>query len=578
MRKQLFCLCLMGSLLAAKAQSPWYEPNSWGDLVLQMHENQNHYKSEGSNFSPVNYTNRYYLRGGLDSVWSNIGKADTSSKIIILLYIPSATEFNSKWLAADNPEFVNTNQQYQYSKRPFLKYFYANKSQIFTYHHKSSWLSINPLLNLQLGPNSQWGSNYSINTRGVELRGTLNAKVGFYTRITENQQFLPAYMKALPDSLGTLPGIGWWRYYNNKTGYDFFSAKGYINFNVVKNHVNAAFGHDKFFIGNGYRSLILSDYAKEYLFLKLNTQIGPFHYQNIFAQLNNFMPTPGNQNGDKLVPRKFMAIHRASALLFHKLEIGASEMVIFDRDSADTKGFDLEYLNPVIFYRAVESNLGSRDNALIALDWKLYLPASTIFYGQFVIDEFSIKQVKAKTGYWANKFGFQAGLKSTQKIKNSLLFLQAEYNRANPYTYSHYRPSQNWSQYGQPLAHPLGANFTEWVGRALFQPAKLARFTATLTAMFAQKGMDSGYYSGTDFGGNIYRNYRDRRADFGNKILQGNLAKIQNIQFQISYMVKHNLWLDLGYQTRKQTGWMPTSGNWINFGLRLNLSPLQYLQ
>jgi len=575
MRKLWLLLFGLGISVSAYSQSPWYEPNTWADLILQTKECESHFGSFGNNYSQLNYSNRYFLRGSVDSSFQHVNKADTQIRILLLLR--TAANFNAEYLKADNPEFTTPINHWANSQWTFLKYFYQNKATVYTYHEKNSWFSINPIINVQLGPKTQWGSNYSQNTRGVELRGTLNAKVGFYTRITENQVFLPNYMKSLPDSLGTLPGMGWWKYVN-KTGYDFFSAKGYVNVNLVKNHVNAAFGHDKFFIGNGYRSLILSDYAKEYLFLKLNTQIGPFHYQNIFAQLNNFSPTPGNQNGDKLVPRKYMAIHRASVLIKKRLEIGASEMIVFDRDTADTKGFDLEYLNPVIFYRAVESNLGSRDNALIALDWKAYLPKSIIFYGQFVIDEFSIKQVKAKSGYWANKFAFQAGLKSTQKTKHGLLFLQAEYNRANPYTYSHFRGSQNWSQYGQPLAHPLGANFKEFLGRLMFQPNKIPKLTFIFTGMLAKKGMDSSYYKGTDFGGNIYRNYKDRRSDFGNKILQGNLADILNFQAQFSYMIKHNLWIDLGYQMRKQKGWMASSGNWLNFGLRMNISSTVYMQ
>ena len=44
-------------------------------------------------------------------------------------------------------------------------------------------------------------------------------------------------------------------------------------------------GHDRNFIGNGYRSLILADYSTPYFFLKLNTRIWKFNYQNLFAEL-----------------------------------------------------------------------------------------------------------------------------------------------------------------------------------------------------------------------------------------------------------------------------------------------------
>lgn len=540
-----------------QAQAPWYEQGSYADLILQMETCQNLRGGFSSNVG-----NRYYLRNGISPISGCLP--------------PSPVKFNNKYLLADNPEFLAADSAYM-STRSWPKPFYKYKALFLNYLAENSDISVNPILGLSAGPKSQWGNSYSQNTRGFEIRGHLNQKVGFYSRVLENQWFPQAYLKPMPDSTGALPGYGWWRHFNHN-GYDFFSAKAYLNCSLIKNISSIAFGHDNFFIGNGYRSLILSNDAKEYLFLKINTNVGIFHYQNLFAQLSNFAPKPGNQDGDKLVPKKFMALHRLSVKATKWLELGASEMVIFDRDSADTKGFELEYLNPVIFYRAVESNLGSRDNALIALDWKANLPLHLIFYGQLVIDEFSIKQVKAKSGYWANKFGFQAGLKGSYFVGGNLLFLQAEFNRVTPYTYSHYRSSQSWSQYGQPLAHPLGANFRELVTRIVFQPARLPRLMLIGTTMFASKGMDIGYYTGVNYGGNIFRNYNTRRGDFGNELLQGQKAGILNTEWKLSYMAKHNLWLDLGWQYRKQTGWNATSASWLHLGLRLNLWNQDYLQ
>lgn len=570
MRLRLFLfICALCILRPAQSQSPWYEPNSWGDLVLQMNETKSFYSGFDRGPRGMDVSNRYYLRGDIDSIRTHLMLADTFFKIAI--YIPSAWDFNGQWLQADNPEFVSSHAFADSKKSHWGLYKY--KSLFYTYQDGNSWLSVNPVLNVQAGPSSQWGNSYNQNTRGIELRGTLGAKVGFYSRITENQWFAPNYVRPWGDSLGTVPGIGWWRYFN-KTGFDFFSVKGYINTTVVKNHVNAAFGHDKLFIGNGYRSLILSDFAKEYLFLRLNTQIGPFRYQNIFAQLNNRVASPGPLPGNTLLPKKYMAIHRASVLIKKRLEIGATEMVVFDRDSLGDGGFEPGYLNPVIFYRAVESNAGSRDNALIALDFKAYVLKQAVFYGQLLIDEFRVSEIRAGNGWWANKFGWQLGVKNAFNLKNNILFLQAEANAVKPYTYSHYRSSQSWTQYGQPLAHPLGANFKEYVFRAIFQPARWPRLRITALGMVAKKGNDSGYYSGKNWGGALYKSNDSRVSEYGNKMLQGNVSSISNFQVNACYMIKHNLYFDLGFQKRNQTGWNAQSGTWVNFGLRMNIEPL----
>ena len=65
-------------------------------------------------------------------------------------------------------------------------------------------------------------------------------------------------------------------------------------------YIDVAFGYDKNFIGNGYRSLFLSDFGNNNLFLKLNTRIWKFNYQNLFMELHN-ADMPG---GDKLIGKK----------------------------------------------------------------------------------------------------------------------------------------------------------------------------------------------------------------------------------------------------------------------------------
>lgn len=571
MRNSVLALVLfITGLQSSFAQSPWYEPNSYGDITLQMNETRGFYSTKDHGNRWLNYSNRYFLRGSIDSIRRMSANADTL--IQIALYIPSAWDFNSRWLRIDNPEFVQNNFQAP-SKKSILKGIYDYQSLFYTFNEGQSWLSINPVINVQAGPKSQWGHSYSQNTRGIEMRGTFGAKVGFYSRITENQWLAQEYVRPWGDSLGTVPGVGWWRKFDS-TGFDYFSVKGYINTNLVKNHINAAFGHDKLFIGNGYRSLILSDFAKEYLFLRLNTHIGPFHYQNIFAQLHNKLTLPGPLPGNSLVPKKYMAIHRASVLIKKRVEIGVTEMVVFDRDSLGDGGFEVGYLNPVIFYRAVESNLGSRDNALIAFDAKAYILKNGIVYGQFLIDEFRISEIKSNKGWWANKFGWQLGAKSTLNIKNNLLFLQGEINAVKPFTYSHYRSSQSWNHYGQPLAHPLGANFREMLFRAIFQPARLPKLRFTTTIISAKKGEDSAYYTGKNNGGNIYKSNDTRIMDYGNKLLQGNTSNIQNIRLELSYQFKHNLFFDLGFQKRIQSGWNKQEGTWVNLGIRLNIEPL----
>jgi hypothetical protein len=71
------------------------------------------------------------------------------------------------------------------------------------------------------------------------------------------------------------------------------------------------------------------------------------------------------------------------------LTLGIWENVIFDRqDSLENDRFEVDYFNPLIFYRAVEHGLNSSDNVLLGMDWKWNFLSRFSFYGQFVLDEF----------------------------------------------------------------------------------------------------------------------------------------------------------------------------------------------
>ena len=54
--------------------------------------------------------------------------------------------------------------------------------------------------------------------------------------------------------------------------------------------------------------------------------------------------------------------------------------------------FELHYLTPIIFYRAVEQDLGSPDNAFIGLDYKINFFETAQVYGQFLLDEFNLRK------------------------------------------------------------------------------------------------------------------------------------------------------------------------------------------
>ena len=404
-----------------------------------------------------------------------------------------------------------------------------------------------------------------LNTRGLNARGMIAGKIGFFTSVTDNQERGPTFFQQKVLDMRSVPGGGYYQNYKIR-GIDYFDARGYITLNVAK-YIDIQFGYDKNFIGNGYRSLFLSDNANSYLFAKLNTKIWKLNFQNIFMELESqFL-----KRRDTLLDRKYAAMHHLSMNVTKWLNIGLFEGIIFGRKNH----FDFQYLNPIIFYRHVEGAIGSPDNALAGIDFKANLANRFQLYGQFLLDEFNLKQVKANKGSWSNKWGVQLGAKYIDLFGIPTLDLQLESNRVRPFTYSHRLEVANYTHYNQLLAHPLGANFQEFIAILHYQPAPRLTVQAKLISYY--QGLDS--LDGRNLGSNPFLVYSTRKGDYGYFLGVGRRATYLNALLQLSYEWKENLFIDLAAQQRNYAiegdkGKNNTS--LISVGIRFNFMRREY--
>jgi hypothetical protein len=456
--------------------------------------------------------------------------------------------------------------------KSFKKRIYHEEAALFSARNKDFLLIINPVLGFSGGKDFSNSSSTFQNTRGIEVRGMIDQKVGFYSYLTENQFRFPNYYNQIIDSTGVIPGNGFHKPFGSNA-HDFFMARGYITVSPTK-HIGMQFGHDRNFIGNGYRSLILSNFSNPYLFLKINTKIWRFNYQNLFTQLTDFKSQSASGEG---VKPKYFVNHYLGIKLFKTLNIGFFESVVYDRSDSIHKGsFDINYLNPVIFYRAIEHNLNSSDNVIVGMDWKWNFKKRFSFYGQFVLDEFIKNEMIKRTGSWVNKFGVQTGLKYINAFTINGLDLQVEYNLVRPYTYTHFKQSQNYVNYNQALSHPFGANFKEGIFIAKYQP--FYKLFIETGFIYVMKGLDSNS-STKHFGGNILTTYENRPNEKGLKIGQGVKTNYSIFFFNASYMLYHNLWIDARANIRAVKSDLAKyqgNTNWFQLGLRMNLDMRNY--
>lgn len=554
-----------------------------GDKALQLLDRL---EIKGQKNTLLNFSNmKPYSRKALAPVLENIdsiskagGSGDSLTPAVSLT---KTDAYNLHSFLMNNSEWVSGSKESFASKKPVLGIFYKTQPNLLEVNVKDFFLAVNPVLQVTYGKESGNSLNTFLNTRGITLRGLIAKKIGFSTTLTDNQERGPGFFRDKISSLRAVPGYGFYKSFKTN-GVDYFDARGYVTFGVTK-YIDVQFGHDKNFIGNGYRSLFLSDWGNSYLFLKLNTRIWKFNYQNIFMEL---MPQ-FTKSGDNLLDRKYQALHHLSFDVSKSVTIGLFEAVTFGRRNH----FDFQYLNPIIFLRHLEGSTGSADKAKAGFDFKANVANRLQFYGQFLLDEFVLGKLRNDPSNYVNKYGYQLGAKYVDAFGIANLDLQVESNRVRPFTYSHYDSVANYTHYNQPMAHPLGANFQEFIGILKYQPAP--KWYIYARAMYYYQGLDSMGINNVlyNFGGNPFRLYNTDKPPVdpsdplspqrtnGFNVGSGDKAKCLNALLQVSYEVRENIYFDLSLQSRTyklSSAGAKTSHTLFSAGIRINMFKREY--
>lgn len=426
---------------------------------------------------------------------------------------------------------------------------------------------LNPVLDISLTRENTYKRNLLTFSRGIQLRGNIGERFSFFTQFNENQNEYPAYVDTAIRYSNVVPGLTRPKGIYGKR--DFAIATGTISYSLKK-YFNFQFGHDKNFIGDGYRSMLLSDNSPNYPFLKITTTIWKVKYMNLFAVFQDLkVQPPSNYNPEDFSFRKkYGSFHFIDFNIGKRLSIGIIEAVIWQHDSIRAKGFDINYINPFIFFRPVEFSMGSPDNAMMGINAKFKLSSHHILYGQFLLDDIKIDFLRDSSGYYGNKFAYQLGYKTFAPFGFKNLSLLTEINGATPYTYQHRSSITNYAHYNQALAHPLGANFIEWVAMVDYH---FGRCYFRLENIIAKTGQDTGTIN---FGGDIFKSYYTPFKFFGNKTLQGDLTKINNLGMTFSYFINPgyglNIFVNMKYR-KFENNKQSANDMFISFGIKTEL-------
>ncbi|MEZ5037437.1 MAG: hypothetical protein R2760_08120 [Chitinophagales bacterium] len=481
-----------------------------------------------------------------DSVihYTKLQKSDWFSKMVNVVGFENFLEFDENGYVKYRRDIV---------ANPYLPTYNDVPSDT-GYVNRKFYVAINPIINIGMGVDFYTSKIISQRTVGFELKADIGKKVSLYTAITNNVVKFPSYITLYSVAATAVPGEGRTRPTSNNS-FDYSSAIAYLSYSPVK-QFNMQIGNGKHFIGDGFRSLLLSDNSFNYPYLQFTTNVWRIKYTTIYTELLNNIKrgtdfTLGYQR--KLATFNYLSVDAAKWL-----QLGVFEGITWRRttDKGNTF-FDYNFINPILGVRAFQKKLNPNINKVYGTNIKVTLPKNIILYGQFAAQSWGKKNTAKR------KTAFQVGMKYFEVGNVPNLNLQVEFNQVRPFMYQGLDSLLSYSNYNQSITHSMGANFREYLATLNYQ---WKRLYTSYKFNFTQAGYDftGDFLNIENNGGNILKAEKDIVNATNVKMFNGTPYNIINNEFRIGYIInpKINFVAELGVQFRNYSS---SSNDFNNF-------------
>lgn len=452
------------------------------------------------------------------------------------------------------------------SIRPYRRDLLWQPHEADTLRPKAAWATLDRWAGVRNGRKLRWGPLLDASggvEQGVTTRPVYRAGAGFWLDADLHRtlsfhfngqawdQRFPTYLDTLVRATQVAPGEGY--AFGDGPNYSHYDINGHLSWDPGK-YFNLTLGRGRNFFGEGHRSMILSDEAYAYPYLRVTTNVWRVQYVNLFTAMSDIRGAGGDPSRFE---RKYTSMHYLSWNVSKRVNLNVFEAIIWSAgDSAYPRGYDVNYLNPLIFYRPVEYNIGSPDNAMVGLGLNVKVGKKVLLYSQFMLDELIVKEVREFTGWFGNKQSLQLGVLARDAFAVKDLVLRGEWNVVRPFMYTHSETRQNYAHFGQALAHPYGSNLQEVIAHA---DRAVGRWHYGLRASMAWLGSDTEF----SYGNNIFRPERDRPVlengnlrDRGYTIGGSRQIELFHGQLRAGYLLDPSTAtrLEVSYLFRKRSG------------------------
>jgi hypothetical protein len=441
---------------------------------------------------------------------------------------------------------------------------------------KNSFFTIDPYFDASGGKSKEQSSLLYEAAAGIRLQGTVNDKLSYSLAYVYTSERFPNYLNTYFQNNQSY-GLGMGKGTPGSNGaYGFSQFTGHITY-MPTSHFLISAGNGKNFIGDGYRSLILSDNASNYPFIRLQARYWKFTYNVIYAKMDNprYLVNGSNQ-------QKYSVMHLLGINFSKRFQLGFYENEIFyAKDTTIHRGFDVQYLSPLIFMRPLEFSIGSPDNAFMGFTGKYILNKKGFIYGQIGLDDLHISESFKNHGqHFGNKYALQLGIFNRDVFKIPGLAWRLEWNAVRPYMYGHGfdKPGINYTHDNQSLADPFNANFHEFISIFQYNKERWYGSLENLLTIRGEQPADLWYPNGENLWGgdpNLPKpGTNEKPPTYGSKTLQGIKNYYYYNQLTAGYLVnpKNRLAIEATavYRHHKAPG-VAESDVYFMIGIKTNL-------
>lgn len=330
---------------------------------------------------------------------------------------------------------------------------------------------------------------------------------------------------------------------DNERSYDFID--GYVRYETKPQDdmdISVQLGREKLLYGYSYSDpLALGGAHPNMDFIKLKFDYGIAH----FSSMTTSTVGPYNSDRDSNYT-KFIAFNSLRFSIPNLFDIGIGESVVYSR------GIDIGYMTPFIFYKFVEHSLQDRDNGTLFFDMQTHFIKDLQFQGTFFMDE-SLLGGLSDFNKQSNKVAIQGGTMWYEPVGIKDVSLTLQYTFIRPYVYTHFNPKNTYTSFGQILGNPIGPNADQIYTRLTYNFSDW--LAMSLIYQRIRKG-ENVYDSNGDLvknvGGNVNQPYRPDIDPEDANFLDGNRVYTDVAELSVRLEPIRNFVFDIKYAYRKE--------------------------